>query len=134
MKIPDYARRLESIKNDELSQLMDLISRDDIISFAGGIPDEALFPVEKLQDLIGDMMAEEGANIFQYGSTEGFQVLKEYIVEFMGNRGIVTDPERLLITSGSQQGLDLMCKLFVDEGDRVVVADPSYLGGIGAIK
>ncbi len=128
------ASRVSQMGNGELAGLMSLIARDDIISFAGGIPDEYVFPHEELCEITKTLFDNIGCNVFQYSSTDGNLELKEYLVEFLSNRGLKTNPEQLIITTGSQQGIDLVSKIFVDPGDVIFVEKPGYVGGIGAIK
>ena len=128
------ASRVKEMGNGELAGLMSLIARDDIISFAGGIPDEYIFPFDDLCDITNRLFNNIGCNVFQYSSTNGNLELSEYLVEFLSDRGLKTSPEKLIITTGSQQGLDLISKIFIDPGDVVFVEKPGYVGGIGAIK
>ncbi len=129
-----FASRVKNLKNSELGDLMRLIGRDEIISFAGGIPSADIFPVEELGEITAALLKDCSKEIFQYGSTEGNEGLKEYLVEYLIENGINTDISELIITSGSQQALDLISKVFINPGDRVVVEKPGYVGGIGAIK
>lgn len=128
------ARRVKQMENGELAGLMGLIDRDDIISFAGGIPDECIFPHEQLCEITESLFEKLGSKVFQYSSTEGNRELREYLVDFLAERGIKTSFDELIITTGSQQGLDLVSKIFIDPGDIVFTEKPGYVGGIGAIK
>src|SRR5690554_8013585 len=101
----------------ELGDLMRLVGRDDIISFAGGIPSPDIFPTEELKEIILEIFEKERRQAFQYSSTEGRNDLRDYIVEFLSRRGIKTKREELIITSGSQQALDLIAKVLVNPGD-----------------
>lgn len=130
----NLASRVKEMENGELADLMGLIARDDLISFAGGIPDECIFPREELCLLTEKIFKEHGSKVFQYSSTDGSQELKEYLVEFLARRGVEISLEELIITTGSQQGLDLVSKIFINPGDLVFVEKPGYVGGIGAIK
>ncbi|MFW6282072.1 MAG: PLP-dependent aminotransferase family protein, partial [bacterium] len=128
------ASRIDGMGNSELAGLMSLIARDDIISFAGGIPDQEVFPYQELCTLNDRLFAKFGVDVFQYTSTDGIRPLKEYLIDFLGKRGIETNCEELIITTGSQQGLDIASKILIDPGDLVFVEQPGYVGGIGAIK
>ncbi|MFP4660676.1 MAG: PLP-dependent aminotransferase family protein [Halanaerobiales bacterium] len=128
------ASRVGEMENGELAGLMSLIARDDIISFAGGIPDEYVFPHNELCELTEQLFEDFGCKVFQYSSTDGSLELKEYLVEFLSKRGVMTSSDELIITTGSQQGLDLVSKIFIDPGDVVFVEKPGYVGGIGAFK
>lgn len=129
-----YAERVGTMAGGELGDLMRLVGRDDIISFAGGIPSPDIFPLEELKEIIRELLADEPRQVFQYSSTEGRIDLKDCIVEFLSRRGVKTSREELIITSGSQQALDLIAKVLVDPGDPVLVEKPGYVGGIGALK
>ncbi len=129
-----FANRLKSMENGELADLMRLIGRDDIISFAGGIPCPDVFPTRKLEEITNNLLTKNGENIFQYSSVEGNKPLKEDIANYLKKRGLNTNSEELIITSGSQQALDLISKIFINTGDKVIVEKPGYVGGIGAIK
>lgn len=129
-----FAKRIDRMENGELGDLMRLIGRDDIISFAGGIPSPDIFPVTELNELAAELLSSQGKTIYQYSSTEGSELLKEYLVEYLGEREINTATDELIITAGSQQALDLVSKIFIDPGDKVLVEKPGYVGGIGAIQ
>ena len=128
------ADRLEEMENEELGDLMRIIGRDDLISFAGGIPDLAIFPTEKLNQVTKRVLEEKQEEFYQYSSTEGHDLLRDYLVEFLTERGLNPKRDELIITSGSQQALDLAAKIFLNPGDRVVVEKPSYAGAIGTFK
>lgn len=129
-----YAERVKMMDNSELSEFMKLVSRDDIISFAGGIPATDFFPTLELKELIDQLIKDNGGQIFQYSSTEGSQQIKEYILEFLEKRNIKAGLENLIITTGSQQALDLISKIYINPADKIMVEKPGYVGGIGAIK
>ncbi|MCK8828561.1 PLP-dependent aminotransferase family protein [Natroniella acetigena] len=128
------ADRLEEMENEELADLMRIIGRDDLISFAGGIPDTEIFPTDRLKQITEEVIANKGAEFYQYSSTEGNELLRKYLVDFLTERGLTPEFEEMIITSGSQQALDLVGKVFLNPGDRIVVEQPSYLGAIGAFK
>lgn len=129
-----FANRVKQMENGELGDLMRLIGRDDIISFAGGIPSVEIFPLKELNRITEELLNNNSQGMFQYSSTEGSDLLKDYLINFLARRGIDTGREELIITTGSQQALDLVSKIFINPGDRVVVEKPGYVGGIGAIK
>ena len=122
------------MKNKELGDLMRIIGRDDLISFAGGIPCPEIFPVEELNEITEEIMVGKGKEFYQYSSTEGNNPLRDFLVEFLGQRGLAVKRDELIITSGSQQALDLVAKLFLNPGDRIAVEQPGYVGAIGAFK
>ncbi len=129
-----YAERVKQMENGELSAIMKLVGRDDIISFAGGIPANEIFPVQELTELVKELLEDKGPTVFQYSSTDGSDILKEYILSFLRERNVVSIKKNILITTGSQQALDLLSKIFIDPGDKVIVEKPGYVGGIGAIQ
>src|SRR5690554_4930352 len=129
-----YAERVGTMAGGELGDLMRLVGRDDIISFAGGIPSPDIFPLEELKEIIRELLADEPRQVFQYSSTEGRIDLKDYIVVFLSRRGVKLSREELIIISGSQQALALIAKVLVDSGDPVLVEKRGYVGGIGALK
>jgi len=129
-----FAKRIKRMENGELAEIMSLVGRDDIISFAGGIPADEIFPFEKLSRLIEQLLREKGASVFQYASTGGNKLLKDYIIAFLKERNIPAQRKNILITTGSQQALDLLSKIFIDPGDKVFVEKPGYVGGIGATQ
>lgn len=130
-----YAKRMEQLTNSDIGDLLKLIARPDIISFAGGLPAAELFPVDQLRQACDAVMEEMGKVACQYSSTEGFPVLREKIAERMkAKNNIETDADHILVTSGSQQGLDFSARVFVDKGDVILMESPSYLGAINAFK
>lgn len=130
-----YAKRMEQLTNSDIGDLLKLIARPDIISFAGGLPAPELFPVEQLKAACDAVMDECGRVACQYSSTEGFPALREKIAARMkAKNNIDTDADHILVTSGSQQGLDFSARVFVDKGDVILMESPSYLGAINAFK
>ncbi|MDK2918839.1 MAG: 2-aminoadipate transaminase [Candidatus Petromonas sp.] len=129
-----YAERMDRIKASEIRELLKLTVRPEIISFAGGLPAPELFPVEEMKKVSLKVLEESGEQALQYSPTEGFTPLREKIAKRMEQVGVNTKAENILITSGSQQGLDFSGKIFLNPGDVVVVESPSYLGAINAFK
>ncbi|MFO1046584.1 MAG: PLP-dependent aminotransferase family protein [Geminicoccaceae bacterium] len=130
----DFARRADRITASEIRELLKLLARPGIISFAGGIPDPALFPREIIADAFARLLAEpkSAAMALQYGISEGYPPLREWVAGYMGGLGVRCGAEHVLITNGSQQALDFLAKLFLDPGDRVLAARPTYLGALQA--
>ena len=130
-----YAKRMEQLTNSDIGELLKLIAQPDIISFAGGLPAAELFPVKQLRQACNHVMDEVGRVACQYSATEGLPALREKIAQRMKEKNnIETDAEHILITSGSQQGLDFSGRVFLDKGDVVLMESPSYLGAINAFK
>jgi 2-aminoadipate transaminase len=133
-----YERFSETIKNSKRSvirELLKLTQRKEIISFAGGLPSPESFPVEELKELAVEVLNNDGAMALQYGETEGDIVLRKTLVERYNRiEGLNIDIKNLVITTASQQGLDLLAKVFIDKGDIVICGLPSYLGGLSAFR
>lgn len=131
----EFAKRMDAMKASEIRELLKLTARPDIISFAGGLPAPELFPVEEMKAAAIAVMEESGRQAMQYSTTDGFPRLREQIAQRMGEKnGIRTDADHILVTSGSQQGLDYSARVFLDEGDVVLMESPSYMGAINAFK
>jgi 2-aminoadipate transaminase len=130
-----FARRLNVMKASEIRELLKITQRPEVISFAGGLPAPELFPIHELKQVAADVLEHEGTKALQYSTTEGHPGLREQIVRRM-NRDLGTSytAAQVLITSGSQQGLDLTGKLFLDEGDEVLCESPTYIGAINAFR
>lgn len=130
-----YARRATRMRASEIRELLKLLDRPDVISFAGGIPDPALFPAEAFQKAYAEILGGPDAKrALQYGVSEGSPRLRAWIVDHMGRLGVPCTPDNILVTSGSQQGLDYIGKLFLSEGDTALVQWPTYLGAVQAFN
>ena len=128
-----FARRMEALKASEIREILKVTQRPEVISFAGGLPAPELFPVKRLAAATQQVFEEEGTRALQYSTTEGHPPLRRKIAERMkATWGAQVIPEQILVTSGSQQGLDLTGKLFLDEGDVVLCESPTYLGALSA--
>jgi len=128
------ARRMQAMQASEIREILKVTQEPDVFSFAGGLPAPELFPVAELQAAATAVLGDQGWRALQYSTTEGFPALREWIVERMNSRGTNVTLDDVLITSGSQQGLDLVGKLLLDEGDQVLCESPTYLGAISAFK
>lgn len=129
-----FAARMENIKGSAIRELLKLTEQPDIISFAGGLPAPELFPVEQMKKVCNAVLDEGGQSALQYSTTEGFLPLRKFISERMKDSGVDVDPQNILITSGSQQGLEFSGRVFLNEGDVVICESPSYLGALNAFK
>ncbi len=129
-----FAKRMDYLKASEIRELLKLAEKPEIISFAGGLPAPELFPTEELAKVSEVVLKEHGMQALQYGPTDGFTPLREKIAKRMEVFGFKTNAENILITSGSQQGLDFSARVFLNEGDIVICESPSYLGAINAFK
>ncbi|MBQ6632320.1 MAG: PLP-dependent aminotransferase family protein [Romboutsia sp.] len=130
-----FAKRIEGLKGSEIRELLKLTEKPEVISFAGGLPAPELFPIEEMKEISKVVLDESGTQALQYSTTEGFPPLREQIAKRMNskNKTNITKDD-ILITNGSQQGLDFAGKAFLDEGDIVLCESPSYLGAINAFK
>ncbi len=126
-----YAGRLRS---NAIRALSYLISRPGILSFAGGVPSPETFPSAEISEIAARLARERGNEVLQYGVTRGNRKLIEQICDYMRRRGVEAKPEQVMLTSGSQQGLDLLCHVLIDPGDTVLVESPSYIGGLCSIR
>ncbi|HTM76123.1 MAG TPA: PLP-dependent aminotransferase family protein [Devosia sp.] len=134
--LPRLSARALAAKASDIRELLKLVTRPSVISFAGGIPDPAMFNVALFQEayrqtFAGPSIAREA---LQYSATEGYLPLRQWIVGRMEQAGIACGPDNILITGGSQQGLDLIGKLMLDAGDSVATAQPTYLGALQAFS
>jgi DNA-binding transcriptional MocR family regulator len=129
------ASRNSRMKASEIRELLKLLDQPDIISFAGGIPDPALFPADAYRAAYANALAGDGAGLaLQYSVSEGYRPLRDWIAAEMAKLGIPCTPDNILITSGSQQALDYLGKLMITPGDTVLVGWPTYLGALGAFN
>src|SRR3954451_2248347 len=121
------SRRALGITGSEIRELLKLLGRPGIISFAGGIPDAGLFPQAAIAAAFGAILgdASRASAALQYSVSEGYPPLRRWLVEHMAGLGIACAPENILVTNGSQQALDFLAKLFVAPGDGVLVARPT---------
>jgi 2-aminoadipate transaminase len=131
-RLPAFATRMMGMPPSAVREILKVAERPDILSFAGGLPAPELFPVDAIAAAHADVLAREGGAALQYSTTEGYAPLREWIAEHLKRRGIAARADQLLITSGSQQGIDLAARVFLDPGDVVLVESPTYLAAIQA--
>lgn len=130
-----FATRSSRMKASEIRELLKLLDRPDIISFAGGIPDPALFPDQEFKTAYADIFTGSAVNAaLQYSVSEGYKPLREWLAGEMGKLGIGCTADNVFIVSGSQQGLDYLGKLFLSPGDTALVTWPTYLGALQAFN
>ena len=127
-----YAQRTQNMSSSTIRELLKLTEQPDLISFAGGLPAPELFPVEAFRAAADRVLTKHGSKALQYSTTEGYLPLRELIVEKMARYGIEAAPENVLLTSGSQQALDLIGKMLINPGDRILTERPTYLGALQA--
>jgi 2-aminoadipate transaminase len=125
-----FAERTKVMKSSAMRDLMALTERDDVISLAGGLPDTSTFPPDSYAALMGTVASESCARALQYGPTEGFVRVKKCIAEVMRAEGMEVDLDEVLVTTGGQQVIDLVCKTLIDPGDVIITEAPTYPGAI----
>src|SRR5262245_28116025 len=130
--LPAFAGRMADMPPSAVREILKVAERPDILSFAGGLPAPELFPVDAIAAAHAETLLRHGASSLQYSTTEGYGPLRDWIAERMRERGIPARADQLLITSGSQQGIDLAARVFLDPGDAVLVESPTYLAAIQA--
>jgi 2-aminoadipate transaminase len=127
-----FAQRTQRMKSSAIRELLKLTEDPEIISFGGGMPAPESFPTEQFQEACQKVLNQHGAQALQYGSTEGYTPLREMIARHTTRLGIEVTPDNIMITSGSQQALDLLGKIFINNGDRILVEAPTYMGAMQA--
>jgi len=127
-----YAYRAKRMGSSIIRELLKLTEQPDIISFAGGLPAPEVFPLKRIQEACNRVLEMNGPQALQYGTTEGYRPLREMIARHTSRYGIEVTAENILITSGSQQALDFIGRLFINNGDHIVVESPTYLGALQA--
>lgn len=127
-----YAQRTQRMSSSAIRELLKLTEQPDMISFGGGMPAPELFPVAEIADATARVLRDHGAQALQYSTTEGYRPLREWVCETAGRAGLHASPDNILITTGSQQALDLIGKVFINPGDRLLVENPTYLGAMQA--
>jgi 2-aminoadipate transaminase len=129
-----YAQRTKGMKSSAIRELLKITQRPEVISFAGGLPAPEVFPADRFQEACRTVLRQYPEQALQYGATEGFEPLREMIARHTVRYGVKAKVENVLITSGSQQALDLIGKLLINSGDRVLVEAPTYLGALQAFN
>lgn len=133
MPLP-FADRLNQVETSAIRELFKLLGKPGIISFAGGFPDSAMFDVDGIRAASNAALEHEPGAALQYGATEGYQPLREQLSAFMAGKGAQVAPEELIVTTGSQQALDLLGKTLVGPGDKVIVEGPTFLATIQCFR
>ncbi|WP_326945423.1 PLP-dependent aminotransferase family protein [Amycolatopsis sp. NBC_01307] len=127
-----YAARTAGMTASEIRALFAVASRPEVVSLAGGMPNLAALPLDTLSAQVAEIIAEDGLVALQYGSAHGVPALREQICEIMALEGIKAHPDDVVVTVGSQMGLDMVTRLFCDPGDVVIAEGPSYVGALGS--
>jgi len=129
-----FSVRTKNIKSSAIRELLKITQKPEVISFAGGLPAPDVFPVSRFQEACRKVLEVNGHQALQYGASEGYEPLREMIARHITRYGIEAKTENVLITSGSQQALDLIGKLLINPGDRILVEAPTYLGALQAFN
>jgi DNA-binding transcriptional MocR family regulator len=129
-----FADRLNNVETSAIRELFKLLGKPGIISFAGGFPDSAMFDVDGIREASQKALSEEPGAALQYGATEGYNPLREQLAAFMQAKGVQVAPDGLIVTTGSQQALDLIGKTLVDPGAKVIVEAPTFLATIQCFR
>lgn len=129
-----YSERAKGLKTSEIRELLKMVQKPEIISFGGGLPSPDSYAVDQVKECIDYVMETKAKKALQYGTTQGYSRLREFLADYMTKKGYNAKPDDILVTAGSQQGLDLVSKVFIDKDDIVITESPSYLGGLGAFR
>ncbi|MFI4940544.1 MAG: PLP-dependent aminotransferase family protein [Burkholderiales bacterium] len=129
-----FSTRAQRLQSSAIREILKVTMRPEIISFAGGLPSPATFPVERMRVAFDKVLSKEGKVALQYGPTDGYAPLREWVADSLSTGGAKIFPNQVLMISGSQQGLDLLGKVLIDEGSKVLVETPSYLGALQAFS
>lgn len=127
-----YAQRARMLTTSSIRELLKMTQVPDIISFAGGLPAPELLPAEEVAAATAEVLQTRGAQALQYGPTEGYMPLREWVAAQLSTPHLSLTPENILITTGSQQALDLLARIFFDPGDTLLVESPTYMGALQA--
>jgi 2-aminoadipate transaminase len=129
-----YAERTKAMTTSEIRALFAVASRPEVVSLAGGMPNLTALPMNEISKVFADVILEQGQVALQYGSGQGHPVLREQITEIMALEGVAAHPDDVIVTTGSQQALDLISRIFIDPGDVVLAEAPSYVGALGTFR
>ena len=129
-----FSDRAAQLQSSFIREILKITQQPEIISFAGGLPSPATFPVDEMKLAFDKVLTDSGKVALQYGPTDGYLPLRQWIADSLSSNGGKIVPEQVLMTSGSQQALDLLGKVLIDEGSRVLVETPSYLGALQAFS
>jgi 2-aminoadipate transaminase len=130
-----FADRMNNVQKSFIREILKVTVNPQVISFAGGLPNPSSFPIQEVQNATQKVLTENGNNVLQYSTTEGHLPLREYIADrYLKKKGVKVEPDEILITNGSQQGLDLIGKIFLNKNDDILIERPGYLGAIQAFS
>src|SRR5690606_32573011 len=129
-----FSRRAQQLQSSVIREILKVTMRPEIISFAGGLPSPETFPIERMKAAFDTVLSHQGKVALQYGPTDGYGPLREWIAQSLSTPDNRIAMEQVLMVSGSQQALDLLGKVLIDEGSKVLVETPSYLGALQAFS
>ncbi|GGY79319.1 PLP-dependent aminotransferase family protein [Pseudoduganella plicata] len=129
-----FSERASQLQSSFIREILKITQQPEIISFAGGLPSPLTFPVDAMKNAFDKVLSTTGKTALQYGPTDGYMPLRQWIADSLSTNGAKIVPEQVLMVSGSQQALDLLGKVLIDEGSRVLVETPSYLGALQAFS
>lgn len=129
-----FSDRAEQLQSSAIREILKVTMRPEVISFAGGLPSPETFPVERMRAAFDKVLTQQGKSALQYGPTDGYAPLREFLADSLSTSDSKILPDQIMMVSGSQQGLDLLGKVLVDEGSKVLVETPSYLGALQAFS
>jgi 2-aminoadipate transaminase len=128
----NLARRAEKMNPSVIREILKVTEKPGIISFAGGLPSPLTFPIDAMREASERVLRDDGKAALQYAASEGYAPLREWVAHDLRKQGMNISPDQVLITTGSQQGLDLLAKILIDAGSRILVETPTYLGALQA--
>jgi 2-aminoadipate transaminase len=128
----NLARRADKMNPSVIREILKVTEKPGIISFAGGLPSPLTFPIDAMREASERVLRDDGKAALQYAASEGYAPLREWVAQDLLKQGMRVDPDQVLITTGSQQGLDLVAKILIDAGSRILVETPTYLGALQA--
>ena len=129
-----FSDRAEKLKSSVIREILKITMRPEVISFAGGLPSPKTFPVDRMRAAFDKVLSENGSAALQYGPTDGYASLREFLAKSLSTADCKINADQILMVSGSQQGLDLLGKVLINEGDQVLLESPSYLGALQAFS
>ncbi|MBC8246411.1 MAG: PLP-dependent aminotransferase family protein [Deltaproteobacteria bacterium] len=129
-----YSNRIDSMGHSDVAEMLKLAERPEIISFAGGLPDPAIYHLEEIKEVYEEVLTQKGQAALTYGPTAGVALFREWLAEHMTRLGRPSEVDECLVTTGGIAGFDLICKVLLDPGDIAIVGEPSYLAALQVIR
>src|SRR2546421_12604952 len=129
-----FAERTALLTRSPIRELLKFTTQPEVISFAGGLPAPELFPIDRIREAANTVLSKYGPEALQYSTTEGMPALRSFLAQRLSSDTLTVKPDNILIVTGSQQALDLITRVFLDEHDRIILENPTYLGMLQACK